>query len=87
MRIGSISGHLFYATLGSIQVMEELEESEPRLIGEILSEKQYLTATQIRQVLRFLRISEKLIPKQSSFGSICHMAIEEAVFDSGLKQF
>jgi hypothetical protein len=52
--------------------MEELEESEHRLIGEILFEKQYLTAAQIKELLRFLGISEKLIPRQSGFGSICH---------------
>ena len=53
----------------SVQIMEELEESEHRLIGEILFEKRYLTAAQIKEVLRFLGISEKLIPDQRSFGS------------------
>jgi hypothetical protein len=53
----------------SVQIMEELEESEHRLIGEILLEKRYLTAAQIKEVLRFLGISEKLIPRQSSFGA------------------
>ena len=55
----------------SVQIMEELEESEHRLIGEILFDKQYLTAAQVKEVLRFLGISEKLIPRQSSVGSIC----------------
>jgi hypothetical protein len=52
----------------SIQVREELEESGHRLIGEILYEKHYLSAAQVKEVLRFLGISKKLIPRDSSFG-------------------
>ncbi len=42
----------------SIQILEELEESRHRLIGEILFEKQYLTTAQIKEVLDILGISE-----------------------------
>jgi hypothetical protein len=42
------------------------------LIGEIMFEKQDLTAVQVKDVLMFLGISEKLTPKQSGFGSKCH---------------
>jgi hypothetical protein len=45
----------------STQIMEELEKSEHRLIGEILVEKQYLTAVQIKEVLKFLGISENFV--------------------------
>jgi hypothetical protein len=47
----------------TIQVMEELQESEHRLIGEILFKKQYLTAVQIKEVLKFLGISENFVPR------------------------
>lgn len=42
----------------STQIIEELEMSRHRLIGEILLEKQYLTAGQIKEVLKSLGISE-----------------------------
>ena len=47
----------------STQILEELEESGHRLIGEILFEKQYLTAAQIKEVLKLLGISENLMPR------------------------
>jgi hypothetical protein len=47
----------------SIQIMEDLEESRHRLIGEILFEKQYLTAVQIKKVFKLLGISENLVSK------------------------
>jgi hypothetical protein len=56
----------------SIQIIEELEDSEHRLIGEILFEKRYLTAAQIKEVLGSLGISGKMMPGQSRFDSICH---------------
>ena len=45
----------------TVQVMEELKETEHRLIGEILFEKQYLTAKQIKEVLKLLGISDNLV--------------------------
>jgi len=39
-----------------IQVYEDLENSKHRLIGEILQEKEYITAIQIDEVLRFMGI-------------------------------
>lgn len=47
----------------STQIMEELEESEHRLIGEILLEKEYLTNAQIKEVLKFLGISEDFVTR------------------------
>ena len=47
----------------STQIVEELEESGHRLIGEILFEKQYLTAVQIKKVLKLLGISENLMSR------------------------
>lgn len=47
----------------SIQVMEELEESEHRLIGQILFEKDYMTAVQIKEVLAFLGIKSNFISR------------------------
>jgi hypothetical protein len=43
--------------------MEELEASGHRLIGEILFEKQYLTAAQINNVLNLLGISDNLMSR------------------------
>lgn len=45
----------------STQIMEELEGSERRLIGEILLEKEYLTGVQMKEVLKFLGISENFV--------------------------
>ncbi len=45
----------------STQIMEELEDSGHRLIGEILFEKRYLSAVQIKEVLNQLGISENLM--------------------------
>jgi hypothetical protein len=39
-----------------IQVIEELERSKHRLIGEILREKEYITASQVDEVLILMGI-------------------------------
>lgn len=45
----------------SIQVIEELEEQGRRLIGQILFEKEYITALQVEEVLAFLGIRRDFI--------------------------
>jgi plasmid maintenance system antidote protein VapI len=47
----------------STQILEELKMSRHRLIGQILLEKQYLTAVQIKQVLKSLGISEDFVAR------------------------
>lgn len=52
------------------QIMEELEGSEHRLIGEILLEKEYLTDVQMKGVLKFLGISEDIVTRLQHYAAI-----------------
>ena len=59
---GYITAEQLIAAL-STQIMEELEGLEHRLIGEILLEKEYLTDVQMKEVLKFLGISEGFVAR------------------------